>query len=139
MSSDNGRPFWSPPDWNPWSEHESCGMPIDDHVNEALPFDAESLPRAFAELHVEVEAVLSLVELKRSLREWDVETEVLEARLLSRAIDHLVGGARSIDWSMLSGLFETLEGRLQHQPRSELSIALDKTLKATRKADPNEF
>jgi hypothetical protein len=40
---------------------------------------------------------------------------------------------------MLSGLIEALEGRLQHQPRSELSIALDKTLKATRKADPNEF
>jgi hypothetical protein len=116
-------------------------MPIDDHVNEALPFDAESLPRAFAELHVEVEAVLSLVELKRSLREWDVEAQVLEARLLTRAIDHLVGGAPSIDWSMLSRLIETIDGRLrvQHHPGSELSVALDRTLEATRRADPNEF
>jgi hypothetical protein len=116
-------------------------MPIDDYVNEPLPFDTESLPWAFAELRVELEAVLSLVELKRSLREWDVEGEVLEARLLTRAVDHLVGGAPSIDWSMLSRLIETLDGRLsvQHHPGSELSVALDSALEATRRADPNEF
>jgi hypothetical protein len=141
MSSDNGRPFWSPPDWNPWSGHDSSGTPIHDHVNEPLPFDTESLPRAFVELHVEVEAVLSLVELKRSLREWDVEAKVLEARLLSRAVDHLVGGSPTIDWSMFSRLIERLDGRLrvQHHPGSNRSVALDTALEATRKADRNDF
>jgi len=117
-------------------------MAIDDHVNEPPPFDTESLPWALAELRVELEAVLSLVELRRVLIESGVDVRILEARLLCRAIDQLIGGSPSIDWSVFVRQIDALEGRTstKQEPDSErILAAMSMARETAREADPNDF
>jgi hypothetical protein len=79
----------------------------------------EWMPWAVAELSAEIDAVTALLAVRRYLDREPADGQPMEAQILRRAIDQLVGRTDRIDWSLLVRLLASFERYLQDRPEPD--------------------